>query len=135
MELGVNHVLLIKALDNEALKQGEELYTSLCAPCHGTPEQEGYLSLSRAFWKEPFKSGGDLFGMYQTLTHGLGLMPPWPTLTPTQKYEVSHYVREILVKPTNPAAYVPVTDAYMANLPKPRLEPRLRPPSGKEHHQ
>ena len=119
-ERAVDHVKLIKSLDAAALKRGEALYSSMCVACHGTPEQPGSLPTSRAFWKEPFKNGGDLHGIYRTLTHGLGLMPPWPMLTPAQRYEVAHYLREQMVKPTNPAAYAVVTEDYLAKLPKPQ---------------
>jgi mono/diheme cytochrome c family protein len=121
-ELAVDHARLIRGLDDAAVKRGETLYQTLCLACHGTPEKAGSLPLSRAFWKEPFKNGGDLHGLYKTLTHGLGLMPPWPMLTPAQKYEVSHYVREQLVKPHNATAYQAVDEAYLAALPKPKGE-------------
>lgn len=121
-ELAVDHVKLIKGLDEAALKRGETLYQTLCVVCHGTPEKAGSLPLSRAFWREPFKNGGDLHGIYRTLTGGLGLMPPWPMLTPAQKYEVSHFVRETFVKPHNAAAYKAVDEAYLAALPKPQGE-------------
>jgi mono/diheme cytochrome c family protein len=121
-ELAVDHLKLIKGLDDSALTRGETLYNTLCVACHGTPDKAGSLPLSRAFWKEPFKNGGDLHGIYRTLTSGLGLMPPWPMLTPAQKYEVAHFIREKMVRPTNPAAYAPVTDAYLAKLPKPQGE-------------
>ena len=121
-ELAVDHVKLIKSLDDAAMKRGETLYQTLCIACHGTPTKPGSLPLSRAFWKEPFKNGGDLHGIYRTLTTGLGLMPPWPMLTPAQKYDVAHYVREQMVKPTNAAAYAAVTEAYLAKLPKPQGE-------------
>ncbi len=121
-ELAVDHVKLIRKLDDAAKKRGEALYQTLCVACHGTPEKAGSLPLSRAFWKEAFKNGGDLHGIYRTLTTGLGLMPPWPMLTPAQRYDVAHYVREEFVRPTNAAAYQPVTEAYLAKLPKPRGE-------------
>jgi mono/diheme cytochrome c family protein len=121
-ELAVDHLKLIKGLDDSALTRGETLYNTLCVACHGTPDKAGSLPLSRAFWREPFKNGGDLHGIYRTLTSGLGLMPPWPMLTPAQKYEVAHFIREKMVRPTNPAAYAPVTDAYLAMLPKPQGE-------------
>jgi cytochrome c5 len=121
-ELAVDHVKLIKALDAAALQRGETLYKTLCIACHGTPKQAGSLPLSRAFWKEPFKNGGDLHGIYRTLTTGLGLMPPWTMLTPQQKYDVAYFVREEYVKSSNAAAYAPVTEAYLAKLPKPQGE-------------
>ncbi len=121
-ELAVDHAKHIRALDDAALKRGETLYQTLCIACHGTPDKAGSLPLSRAFWKEPFKNGGDLHGIYKTLTSGLGLMPPWPMLTPAQKYDVAHYIREQMVKATNPAAYQAVTADYLAKLPKPQGE-------------
>ena len=121
-ELGVDHVKLIRDLDDASLKRGETIFTSLCISCHGTPEKPGSLPTSRAFWKDPFKNGADLYGIYTTLTNGLGQMPPWPMLTPTQKYDVAYFIREHFVKPTNAKAYQPVTPAYLASLPKPRGE-------------
>ncbi|MCX6854558.1 MAG: c-type cytochrome [Verrucomicrobia bacterium] len=121
-ELAVDHVKLIQALDAAAMERGATLYKTLCIACHGTPKQAGSLPLSRAFWKEPFKNGGDLHGIYRTLTTGLGLMPPWTMLTPQQKYDVAYFVREEYVKPNNPTAYAPVTKAYLAKLPKPQGE-------------
>ncbi len=121
-ELAVDHVKLIKGLNAAAMERGETLYKTLCIACHGTPERAGSLPLSRAFWKEPFKNGGDLHGIYRTLTTGLGLMPPWTMLTPQQKYDVSYFVREKYVKTANPTAYGPVTEAYLAKLPKPQGE-------------
>ena len=121
-ELAVDHVKLIRGLDEAAMQRGEMLYKTLCMACHGTPEKAGSLPLSRAFWREPFKNGGDLYGIYRTLTTGLGLMPPWTMLTPQQKYDVAHFVREEFVKSANAAAYAPVTDEYLAKLPKPQGE-------------
>lgn len=121
-ELAVDHVKLIKGLDTASRERGATLYKTLCIACHGTPERAGSLPLSRAFWKEPFKNGADLHGIYRTLTTGLGLMPPWTMLTPQQKYDVAYFVREEYVKPTNATAYAPVTDEYLAALPKPQGE-------------
>lgn len=121
-ELAVDHVKLIESLDGAAMERGSTLYKTLCIACHGTPKQAGSLPLSRAFWKEPFKNGGDLHGIYRTLTTGLGLMPPWTMLTPQQKYDVAYFVREEYVKSNNAAAYAPVTDDYLAKLPKPQGE-------------
>jgi cytochrome c5 len=118
-ERGVDHAKLVRALNGESLKRGETLYASMCLACHGTPEKPGSLPDSRAFWKDPFKNGADPFGIYRTLTLGLGQMPPWPMLTPVQKYDLAHYVRESFVKPANPAAYIPITRNYLKALPKP----------------
>lgn len=119
-EAAVDHAALIRGLDAAAETRGAAIYQTMCLACHGTPEKPGSLPDSRAFWKEPFKNGGDPHGIYQTLAKGLGQMPAWPMLTPAQRYDVAHYVREKLVKPANPAAYVKVDEAYLAKLPKPR---------------
>ena len=42
--------------------------------------------------------------MYQTLTHGFGMMAPQTWMVPRQKYDVIHYVREAYLKPHNPKA-------------------------------
>ncbi len=117
-EPAVDHAGLIRSLDDAALQRGAALYQNLCASCHGTPEKPGSLPASRAFWKEPFKNGGDPFGIYQTLSRGLGQMPAWPMLPPQAKYDLAHYIRESLVRPANPAAYVGVTREYLRLLPK-----------------
>lgn len=117
-EQGVDHARLIRSLNADALARGEQLYNLLCLPCHGTPEQPGSLPASRAFWKEPFKRGSDPFSISETMRVGLEQMPAWPSLAPEQRYDLVHFVREKLVRPHNPAAYFPVTPAYLASLPK-----------------
>ncbi len=121
-EAAVDHRKLIESLGPENFARGEKLYAALCLACHGTPTAPGSLPTSRAFWREPFKNGGDPFSLYQTLTKGLGAMPPWPMLTPDQRHDVVHYIREEFVKKHDPAKYVPVTPEWLATLPKPQGE-------------
>jgi hypothetical protein len=45
-------------------------------------------------------------------------MPAWTFLTPEQRYDAIHYIRETFVKPHNPSAYFGVTPEYLATLPK-----------------
>src|SRR5690348_4508313 len=68
----VDHAGIIKAWNSETLERGEKLYRTLCMPCHGTPQQQGSLPVSRAFWKEPFKNGNDPYSIYKTIGTGLG---------------------------------------------------------------
>jgi mono/diheme cytochrome c family protein len=119
-EAGVDHAALIRSMDGAALTRGQTIYQTMCVVCHGEPGKPGSLPNSRAFWKEPFKNGGDPYGIYQTLTSGLGQMPAMPMLSPAQRHEVAHYVREKLVKANNPSAYVAVDRAYLDKLPKPK---------------
>jgi mono/diheme cytochrome c family protein len=112
------HAEFIKSWNADSFARGRALYESICITCHGTPEKEGTLPTSRAFWKEPFKNGTDPLSIYKTLTNGLGQMPAWPSLTPANRYDVIHYVREAFLKPQNPSAYFNVTDAYLRGLPR-----------------
>jgi cytochrome c5 len=114
----VDHARIIDAWNSESLARGEKLYHTLCLPCHGTPQQQGSLPASRAFWKEPFKNGNDPFSIYKTIGSGLGQMPAWPWLSGELRYDVIHFIREQFVQPNNPTNYFPVTPAYLASLPK-----------------
>lgn len=102
----------------EGLEAGRRIYNTICLTCHGDLTREGSLPTSRPFWKAPFQKGGDPYSMFQTVTEGFNQMPPQPWLTPTQAYQVIHYVREVLVRPNNPDAYFNVTEAYLKQLPE-----------------
>jgi hypothetical protein len=56
--------------------------------------------------------------MYQTLTRGFGQMPPQVRLTPREKYEVIHFIREEYVKERNPDQYFEISDDWIGTLPK-----------------
>jgi cytochrome c5 len=114
----VDHAGIISAWNSETLVRGEKLYRTLCLPCHGTPQQQGTLPVSRAFWKEPFKNGNDPFSIYKTIGNGLGQMPAWPWLSGELRYDVIDYIREELVRPNNPTNYFDITPSYLAALPK-----------------
>lgn len=117
-ESGVNHAAIIQAWNGDSLARGAKLYQTVCITCHGSLTQAGSLPTSRPFWKEPFKNGSDPLSIYRTLTHGFGQMPAWTFLSPEQRYDAIHYIREVFVRPHNPIAYFPVTPAYLASLPK-----------------
>ncbi len=102
----------------KAFKRGEAIYNRLCINCHGTKEQPGSLPTSLKFAEGKFKNGSDPLRMYQTLTHGFGLMAPQTWMVPQQKYDVIHYVRETYLKPHNASQFVRVDDRYLAGLPK-----------------
>ena len=114
----IDHAQMIRAWDDQSFARGRQLYDVMCITCHGTPEKEGTLPTSRKFWLEPFKNGNDPFSMYKTLAKGFGQMPAWTFLTPEQRYDAIHYVREAFIRPQNPAAYFKVDERYLASLPK-----------------
>lgn len=115
---GIDHAGIIRSLNAESFERGEKLYNSVCITCHGNLTQAGSLPTSRPFWKESFKNGNDPLSIYRTLTTGLGQMPAWTFLSPEQRYEAVHYIREAFVKPHNPSAYFKITEEYLASLPK-----------------
>lgn len=116
-EQHIDHVGLIRGLDDAAEKRGAEIYNRLCINCHGNKERPGSLPTALRFAEGKFRSGGDPYAMYKTLTHGFGLMVPQTWMVPQQKYDVVHYIRENYVRPTNSGQYGEVTDDYLAALP------------------
>ncbi len=116
-ERTIDHARLISGLDRGAYRRGMATYRTACYTCHGDPDQPGSIPNSRRFWQEAFRNGADPYALYQTLTRGSGLMPPQVRLTPREKYDVIHFIREEFLKARNPAQYVAVTDAYLAGLP------------------
>ena len=117
-EQQIDHAGMLRDLDAKAFQRGEAIYNRLCINCHGTKEQPGSLPTSLKFAEGKFKNGADPHRMYQTLTHGFGLMTPQTWMVPQQKYDVIHYVRETYLKPHNPAQLVMIDETYLASLPK-----------------
>ncbi len=113
----VDHAGLIASLGDESLERGKETYRLRCASCHGTIEEEGSMPTSLRFASGEFKHGSDPHRMYQTLTHGYGMMNPQRWMVPQQKYEVIHYIREHFLKRNNPSQLTELNDAYLASLP------------------
>lgn len=115
---GVDHAAIIQKWDEQSLLRGEKLYTAVCITCHGTPEKVGTLPTSRAFWKEPFKNGCDPLSLYKTIGQGTNQMPAQLWMTPEQRYDVIHFLREAFLKRYNPTQHFTVTPQYLAELPK-----------------
>ncbi len=120
-ESRVDHAALIRSLNAESLERGSEVYRLRCASCHGTVAEEGSMPTSLRFGdrvKGKFKHGSDPLTMYQTLTHGYGMMNPQRWMVPQQKHEVIHYIREHFLKAHNSEQLFDITDDYLASLPK-----------------
>jgi putative heme-binding domain-containing protein len=117
-ERDLDHAGLIRAFDDKSFQRGAAIYTRVCANCHGTKEQAGSMPTSLRFAEGKFKNGSDPLRMYQTLTHGYGMMTPQAWMVPQQKYDVIHYLREAYLKPYNPVSYTTIDDAYLVALPK-----------------
>ena len=114
--IGLDHAGILRRLNKRDLAKGRQIYLSHCKNCHGSDGNTPTLPLARAFGREPLKNGADPYRMLLTLTKGYGLMASVQHLSPKERYQVIHYIRESLMRPTNPA-YQPVSDAYLAGLP------------------
>ena len=117
-ESHVDHAGLIRSLNKESFKHGREIYQLRCASCHGTLDEEGSMPTSMRFASGKFRHGNDPLTMYNTLTHGYGMMIPQRWMVPQQKYEVIHYIREHFLKPKNKSQLFEITDNYLKTLPK-----------------
>jgi len=117
-EKSIDHAGLIEQFSRDNYFSGRNTYRMVCFNCHGNAEQQGSNPRSNRFWKDKFRHGSDPFSMYETLSRGFGLMPPQVRLTPREKYEVIHFIREKYVKEQNSAEYFEITDSYLDGLPK-----------------
>lgn len=106
------------AKSRAALERGEQIFSRVCANCHGTLDAPGSLPTAPRFAEGVFKAGSDPYAIYRTLTHGNGMMVPQPWMVPSQKYDVIHYLRETFLKDRNARWYTAVTPAYLASLPQ-----------------
>lgn len=117
-EQNIDHAGMLVSLDGSAFSRGEKIYNSNCINCHGTPEIEGSIPLSKKFWSQDYKAGADPFSLYQTLSKGYGSMPPQIEMTPREKYDVIHYIREAFIRQENSGRYYRFGRNYLASLPK-----------------
>ncbi len=114
--IGLDHAGILRRLGDRDLAAGKRIYLGHCKNCHGLDGNEPTLPLARAFGREALKHGADPYRMLLTLTKGSGLMAPVQHLSPKERYQVIHYIRESLMKPSNPA-YTPIDEQYLAELP------------------
>jgi hypothetical protein len=117
-EKKIDHAGLMDNWGRSEYRNGRNTYRMICFNCHGNAEQQGSNPRSNRFWKDEFRHGSDPYSMYETLTQGFGLMPPQVRLTPREKYEVIHFIREKFIKEQNPSQYFEITDSYLNSLPK-----------------
>ncbi len=118
-EIGdADHSQIVNAWDHNSLDRGARIYNGLCITCHGTDKVEGTLPTALRFHKGEFKNGKDPLSMYTTLTKGFNQMVAQPWMTPQQKWDVIHYIRETFIKTKNPSQFVDVDEAYLNSLPR-----------------
>lgn len=114
----VAHSQMLTSLDAEAFKRGRKIFNRVCANCHGTHDRDGSLPTSPKFASAKLKNGHDPYRMYQTLTHGHGLMVAQRWMVPQQKYDVIHYIREDYFREHNSELYVELDAKYLDALPE-----------------
>ena len=120
-EKDLDHQGFMLAIDDhfdESMTRGEVIYKNNCISCHGTPKEPGSIPSARKFWAEPFKLGHDSYSLYQTLTKGLGSMPPQMHLTPVEKYDVIHYIQQNFISKNSSVSVVKWDEKYMNSIPK-----------------
>lgn len=113
----LDHAGILKSLGRRDLQAGEQLFRGDCANCHGRDGNQPSLPTARAFSTQKLKFGADPYSMFMTLTKGNGLMAPMSYLTPHERYQVVHYIRETFLKDRNPD-YESITKTYLKSLPE-----------------
>ena len=119
-EKDIDHRGLLTALgdrQDESFRTGEHIYNNVCFNCHGNPEQPGSIPTAFKFWEDTFSIGKDPYSIYQILTRGYRSMPPQVHLTPVEKYDIIHYLRETFIKEKNPGQFFDIDSSYLAGLP------------------
>ena len=117
-EAKIDHAGMIADLDDDSFDRGEKIYNRVCANCHGTHDRAGSLPTSPRFAESKLKNGSDPYRMYQTLTHGYGLMVAQRWMVPQQKYDVINYIRREYFEEDNPSMFTKVDGSYLSALPK-----------------
>jgi len=115
--INLDHAGILRSLRTRDIQAGEQLFRGDCANCHGADGNRPSLPMARAFSSQELKFGADPYKMFMTLTQGNGLMAPMSYLTPHERYQVVHYIRETFMKGRNPG-YQPVDKTYLDSLPK-----------------
>jgi glucose/arabinose dehydrogenase/cytochrome c5 len=117
-EKNLDHAGLLGALERGSYQNGRNTYRMVCFNCHGNSEQQGSIPHSSKFWQDKFKLGNDPYSMYTAVTRGYGMMPPQVRLSPKEKYEVIHFIREEFIAEQNPDNFFEITPSYLDSLPK-----------------
>ena len=118
----VDHAGILQELTRENFESGKAIYQNLCVHCHGNDGIKATLPTARAFGKGELKYGIDPYSMFQTLTKGNGLMAPQTWMTPEERYDVIHYIRQAFMKPLHPN-YAEIDDGYLEGLPTVNIAP------------
>lgn len=114
--INLDHAGILKRLKQRDFETGERIYGGLCVNCHGPDGNTPSLPTARAFGRHELKFGADPYQMFLTLSRGNGLMAPAMHLSPLERYQVIHFIREKFMKGSNPG-YEKITGEYLKTLP------------------
>lgn len=113
----LDHAGILQHLNQRDFDAGKRIFQGLCKNCHGVDGNKPSLPTARAFGTQPLKFGADPYRMFLTLSKGNGLMGPMQHLSPKERYQVVHFIREEFMKENNPV-YATVTPEYLKGLPQ-----------------
>ena len=112
----LDHAGIIRKLGRRDFEAGERIYHSYCFNCHGPDGETPSLPTARAFRSQPLKFGNDPYRMFLTLSRGNGLMAAMTHLTPKQRYQTVHYIREAFLQQRDD--FSEVEESYLDGLPR-----------------
>lgn len=111
----IDHARQIRSLAAADVQAGRQLYRQYCVNCHGKDGNKTVNPLARRFAKDRLKFGTDPYAMWKTISYGNGLMfPQAALLSPEDRYQIVHFLREEFIKDANPSQYFRVNDDYLA---------------------
>jgi len=113
----VDHAGIIGAWTDANRERGRKIYDAHCYSCHGY-DGDARLPDARSFRRDELRAGSDPYSMWRTLTEGFGQMVPQTQYTPEERYDVVHFIREVLMRGRNRDQYFEITDEYLAALPE-----------------
>lgn len=113
----LDHSQILKSMTTSDFEAGLRIFQGHCVNCHGSDGNTPTLATARAFGTQKLRFGADPYRMFLTVSRGAGLMAPLSHLSPRERYQVIHYVREAIMKDRN-SDYVTIDDAYLSRLPK-----------------
>lgn len=113
----IDHGTFIKAMGSNDAKRGGQLYSVHCSSCHGKEGDLALNPLARRFGKDELKFGSDPYSLWKTISYGNGLMFRWDAvLTPKERYQIVHFIREFILKKNNPKQYFEPSEEYFDKL-------------------
>lgn len=113
----LDHAGILRGMRSRDFEAGRAIYHGYCFNCHGDDGDTPSLPTARAFGVQPLRFGSDPYRMFMSLSKGVGLMTAMSHLTPKERYQVVHYIREQFMKASNPS-YFQVDQDYLDQLPK-----------------